>query len=124
MTTQSEVIMARYKQVEREADAFGRIIGVRRLRPSEQTKVAGFCAELTGHDEIVGPDGNKVQIPHRMPLVVAAAVCMIDDSHIPFPRNRGELDSIYDRLDAEGLAAAGAALGRLADTEAQEAAKN
>lgn len=127
MTTESEVILARYKAVEKEADKLGRLIGVRRLKPSEQTKVAGYCAELTGHDEVTGSDGNKVQIPHRIPLLIAAAVCLIDDSHIPFPRNRGELDAVYDRLDAEGLTAAGAALARLSGTEVEspiEEAKN
>ncbi|WP_198030137.1 hypothetical protein [Bradyrhizobium sp. Tv2a-2] len=83
--------------------------------------------ELSGHDEVMTPDGNKVQISHRMPHVIAAAVCMINESPIPFPRNRGELDAIFDKLDAEGLAAAGAALGRLAEdspVNGAEEAKN
>jgi hypothetical protein len=113
LSTESEVILARYKAIEKTADALGRIIGVRRLKPSEQTKVAAFCADLTGYDEMTGPNGEKVQIPHRMPLVVAAAVCMIGDSMIPFPRSRAELDSIYDRLDVEGISAAGEALAKL-----------
>lgn len=128
MTTESEVILARYKTVEKEADSLGRLIGVRRLKPSEQTKIAGMTPELTGYDEAVGPDGNKIQISHRAPLVLAASVCMINDTPISFPRNRGELDAIYDRLDAEGLTAAGAAFGRLAesapDVGGTEEAKN
>jgi hypothetical protein len=55
MSTESEIILARYKAVEKEADAFGRVIGVRRLKPSEQTAVAGFCSDLSGYDEVVGP---------------------------------------------------------------------
>ena len=34
---------------------------------------------------------------------------------LPFPKNRGELDAMYDRLDTEGLFAAGKALNRLYD---------
>jgi hypothetical protein len=117
LQTESEIKLARYSQVEKEADAFGRLIGVRRLKPSEQTKLAGMTADLTGSDEIVNDEGKKVMIAHRTPLVLAAAVCRIDESHIPFPRNRGELDAIYDRLDIEGLTAAGKAMGRLAETE-------
>lgn len=118
MSTESEVILARYKSIEKEADSLGRIIGVRRLKPSEQTKVSGMCADLTGSDEVINEEtGEKILIPHRMPLLVAASVCLISDGSgetpIPFPRNRSELDAIYDRLDVEGLAAASAAIGRL-----------
>jgi hypothetical protein len=42
---------------------------------------------------------------------------LINEDPIPFPRNRAELDSIYDRLDQEGVAAAGAAVARLADVD-------
>jgi hypothetical protein len=117
MPTESEIKIARYQKVEKEPDGLGRVIGVRRLKPSEQTRVAGYCADLTGYDEVVAPDGSKIQIPHRMPLLIAAAVCLINEDPIPFPRNRAELDSIYDRLDQEGLAAAGAAVARLADVD-------
>jgi hypothetical protein len=89
MPTESEIKIARYQKVEKEPDGLGRVIGVRRLKPSEQTRVAGYCADLTGYDE----------------------------DPVPFPRNRAELDSIYDRLDQEGVAAAGAAVARLADVD-------
>lgn len=113
MSTESDVKLARYNEVIKEADEFGRLIGIRRLKPSEQTKVAGMAPELTGYDEMTNDDGKMIRIPHRLPLSLAASVCMIDDAHIPFPRNRGELDAIYDRLDAEGIAAATAAYARL-----------
>jgi hypothetical protein len=45
-------------------------------------------------------------------MIVAASVCEIDSIPIPFARNRPELDSIADRLDEEGLAAAMKALTR------------
>lgn len=113
MPTESEIKLARYSEVAKEADDFGRVIGVRRLRPSEQTKIAGYTSELTGYDEQITAKGEKIQIPHRMPMILAAAVCLIDDSHIPFPRSRGELDAIYDRLDVEGIKAAGTAFIKL-----------
>lgn len=127
MSTESEVIKARYSTVEKEADALGRVIGVRRLKPSEQTKVAGMCSDLIGGDEVTSESGEKVMIPHRLPLLIASAVCLINDSPIPFPRSRGELDAVFDRLDAEGLAAAGKAMARLSETIAPttvEDAKN
>ena len=128
MHTESEIKLARYKTVEKEADAFGRVLAVRRLKPSEQTKLAGMTADLTGSEEAIGPDGEKVQVSHRLPLMIAAAVCMIDEVHIQFPRDRGGLDAIYDRLDAEGLAAAGRAVVRLnatlAATDPLDEAKN
>jgi hypothetical protein len=120
MLTESEVKFARYSTVEKEADKFGRVIGVRRLKPSEQTKLSGLTADVSGSDEAINENGEKVTIPHRMPLLIAAAVCMIDDVRIPFPRTRGELDAIYDRLDAEGVAAAGAALVRLSQADSVE----
>jgi hypothetical protein len=122
MSLESEVILARYSTVEKEADKLGRIIGVRRLKPSEQTKISGMCSDLTGSEEVVADDtGEKIFIPHRMPLLIAASVCLIIDyegeKRIPFPRNRAELDAIYDRLDVEGLTAASTAMGRLNQTE-------
>jgi hypothetical protein len=113
MPTESEIKLSRYNKVEREADDFGRLIGVRRLRPSEQTKAAGFTADLSGSDEILDEHGNKILVPHRLPLMIAATVCEIDGHPVPFPKTRGELDAIYDRLDAEGIAAAGRAATRL-----------
>ena len=122
MQTESEIKLARYNTVEKEADKFGRLIGVRRLKPSEQTKLSGMTADLTGYDEVMNNSGEMVRIPHSMPLRIAAAVCLIVgqdgiEARIPFPRNRAELDAIYDRLDAEGMAAAGAALVKLSTDE-------
>lgn len=121
MSTESEVKLARYSEVAKVADVLGRVIGVRRLKPSEQTKVAGFCPELYGYDEMTNTKGDTIRIPHRMPLILASSVCMIDDVHIPFPRTRGELDAVYDRLDKEGIAAAGEAMIKLnPDLETRE----
>ena len=113
MTTESETKLARYKTIEKEADAWGRVIGVRRLKPSEKTKLTGMTTDLTGSEEVIGPNGEKILVPHRLELSIAATVCVIDESPIPFPRNRGELEAIQDRLDDEGIRAAGLALIRL-----------
>jgi len=115
---ESEMKIARYKATEREADLLGRLISVRRLRPSEQAKLTGMTSDLTGFDEAEVVDEEtgetkKLQIPHRVPFLVSAAVSEIDGVYIPFPRSRGELDAIYDRLDIEGITAAAKALARL-----------
>lgn len=117
MGTESEMRIARYRQTETEQDDLGRIIGVRRLRPSEQGRLQGMTNDLSGSEEIIDPiTGDKSSFDRRMPYFIAAAVCKINESHIPFPRNRGELDAIYDRLDLEGIKAASIALGRLMGT--------
>jgi hypothetical protein len=63
-----------------------------------------------------------VEASHRLVMIVVASVCYISDENgevrIPFPRNRGELDAMYDRLDREGLGAAGRAMKRLNPPEA------
>ena len=67
MSTESEVKLARYKTVEKEADAFGRLIGVRRLKPSEQTRLADRAAILAalertlkrGDKALIGNTGHR-----------------------------------------------------------------
>lgn len=117
MITESELKEARYKRVEKEADAIGRLITVRKLRPSEEMRLNGFTIDLAGTEEIVSKTGEKNSISHRMPMFVAACVCEIDGVHIPFPNSRGELDAIYDRLDREGIDAAVKAYVRLVRSE-------
>lgn len=99
MSTASEEILARYRKVEREADVFGRIIGVRKLNPSQQLKVMEFT--------------NSEQDSVKTALFAAASVCEIDARPVTFPRNRGELDSIINMLDQEGLEAVSKALNTL-----------
>lgn len=143
MPTESEIIKERYSRIEREADSFGRIIGVRRLRMSEQIDINGMFPDLSGADRAtieerkLDDDGIEqvssriVMIPHRAPYMVAASVCEITDAEgrkaiVQFPRNDRELRSIMDRLDIEGMAAATTAWGRLADGVARndESTKN
>ena len=105
----------KYTKRETEADELGRLITVRLLHPSEQSRVVGMTEDLSGLEAVTTSNGTKFEMSHRAPLMLAAAVCQIDDAHVTFPRNRGELDSILDRLDADGLEAAGKALARLAE---------
>jgi hypothetical protein len=127
MSTETDIKLARYKEVAREADDMGRVISVRRLRPSEQIRITEMSPLLEGNVETSPVNGATVQIPRRAPFLVVASVCMIDDMPITFPRNRGELDAILDRLDNEGLAAAIKAYGTLAiesEVPPMDAAKN
>jgi len=114
--TPSEELINRYARVEREADAFGRLIGVRKLKVSQQTKVSEYTPGLEGETEVVMSDddgGQKtVRISRRAQMLIAAAVCEIDSVSIPFARNRGELDAIADKLDEEGIVAAMIAYAR------------
>jgi hypothetical protein len=90
--TPSEEILARYKETKKGADALGRVITVRRLRPSQKIAVMRMA------------DSDKPEI--YVPLLVAASVSQINEDMLTFPRSNGELNSVLDRLDQEGLAAA------------------
>jgi hypothetical protein len=128
-----ELRRARYGTTESELDVFGRLIGVRRMKPSEVAHFNSMTQDLSGYDEVEDEEGKPVKILHRMPLFLAASVREITDHEgnkvqVPFPRNRAELDAIFDRLDQEGISAATAAFGRLPgvslDGDQVEAAKN
>lgn len=122
MTTASEEITARYTTVEKEGDAFGRLICVKRIKGSQRLRVLGMTSDLA---EATQPMPNQewkegdpqdkqlVHVPIQSLMVIAASVCEIDGVPIPPAKNRPELDAIYDRLDDEGLAAAAVALHRL-----------
>jgi hypothetical protein len=116
MTTPSEELISRYSRVEREADAFGRVIGCRKLKVSQQSRVIGMTQDLEGETEVVMSDEDgrekKVRISHRSQMLIAAAVCEVDSVPIPFAKTRFELDAIADRLDEEGLMAAMKAYAR------------
>ena len=110
---------ARYAHVEQEMDVLGRMIGVRRLKLSERTRLVAMTPDLGGMDEMQRPDGTVMLAPQRSQYFIVAMVCQINDTRFPFPRNRGELDAILDRLDQEGLDAAAVAVNRILgeDTE-------
>jgi hypothetical protein len=111
VTTKSDEIQARkdrYLKIERVVDKLGRTLGLRRLKPTQKTKIKGMAPDLAGFDKITDEKtGNTVEIPRWGELLIVASVCEIDGTPIPFPKNRAELDAIHDRLDDEGLEAAG-----------------
>ena len=105
---------AKYNQIERVADTLGRVIGVRRLKPSQQLKVEEFAGNLTGTITMTDDrTGTSIEVPRRFPLMIAASVCEIDETPVPFPRNRAELDSVLDVLDDEGMTEVVEAFGKL-----------
>lgn len=108
----SEELTSRYSKIERAPDDLGRVIGVRRLKLSQQIKINEMTPALDGETELVGDNGTTRVSRRSLPLI-AASVCEIDDVPVPFPRNRGELDAIMDRLDEEGLLAAVRATAKL-----------
>lgn len=131
ISSELELRKARYNHIEREADSWGRLIGVRRIKLSEQTRLQAMTPDLGGMDEIQNPDfpGSTTLIQQRSQYYIVAMVCEINNAYIPFPRNRGELDAILDRLDIEGMKAAGEAVTRImradeADGNPLDKAKN
>lgn len=115
MGTASEDIIARaakYNRIEFHPDESGRLIGVKQLKLSEQLKIQEMAPGLEGTTLTEGDDGKMIELPKTLPLIMAASVRKIDDQDIPFPKDRRSLDAILDRLDTEGLAAAGIALGK------------
>lgn len=123
--TPSEEITSRYNRVERESDARGRIIGVRKLKVSQQLRVAEMTPGLEGLSEISITDKETgeertVKMDRRSIPLLAASVCEIDRVPIPFPKTRGELDAIMDSLDEDGIAAALAAAMKMQPKKAAE----
>ena len=132
MVTKTEEILARkarYDRVERAADTDGRLIGVRRLKPSQQLRVQEMAPGLEGVTTVVDEKtARSYDVPKITPLVLAASVVEIDGVPVPFPRSRGELDAILDSLDESGLIAATEALSRFSPADTSnagvDAAKN
>jgi hypothetical protein len=69
-------------------------------------RLTGLTPDLDGFEQGVGPDGETIRIAKRAPFAVATMVCEIDGVPFTFPKTRGELDAVYDRLDREGIEAA------------------
>jgi hypothetical protein len=108
----------RYNRVEREADVWGRIIGVRRLKGSEEMRIIGMTPDVDGTEPAIVVDDKTgmektIQIAKRAPFFIAAMVCEVDGIPFTFPKTRGELDSVFDRLDREGRDAAVKAIVRM-----------
>jgi hypothetical protein len=116
--TKSEEILAKrasLNEIVRVTDVLGRLIGVKRLKPSQQLKIEEMSPNLSGMTDILvdAETGKTAQVPKRMPLIFAASVCEIDQRPLTFPKNRGELDSVLDMLDEEGIAAVADAFGKI-----------
>jgi hypothetical protein len=111
--TPTQEYLDRYKEIVKEADTLGRVIGVGRLRLSQQIKIQEMTPGLDGEIESTGPDGNPITISRRVVPIFVASVREIDGHPVMFPRNRAELDSIMDRLDEPGLIAVIKATERL-----------
>ena len=108
---------AKYNRVERVADKRGRIIGVKRLKFSQQIKVEEMSPGLEGVTKVKGTDADgierEMEVTRRMPLHMAASVCEIDGHPLTFPKTRAELDAVLDMLDEEGMAAVMEAFAKL-----------
>jgi hypothetical protein len=69
--------------------------------------------------------GDGIANSATMNLAMAAAsVCAIDGDDETFPNTQRELESIIQRLDFDGLDAAGEALKDLSDDQGLDSAKN
>ena len=126
MSASSE-ITSRYNVIEREQDALGRLIGVKRLNPAQLPRVMAMTSDLEGDQVTRDNEGNEVRIPIRTTSIIAASVVELDGMPVTFPKTRGELDAILIKLDNEGIEAAGVALGRVMSGDGPggiEAAKN
>jgi hypothetical protein len=111
--TPAQEYTSRFKEIEREADSLGRIIGVGRLRISQQVKVAEMTPGLDGDSEMTGPNGATFSISRRSIPVIAASVREVDGNPVSFPKTRQDLDGRMDLLGEPGIQAAVVALARL-----------
>jgi len=126
--SKSEEIAARaakYQRIEREADTIGRIIGVRRLKPSETLRVEEMSPNLEGVNRGAYIDADtgerkEVEVPKRLNLFLAAAVCEVNSVPYVFPDSRAKLDAMLNMLDEEGLSAAMKALNKFAPPKEEE----
>ena len=116
MTKSAEIAAKRaeFDKVEHVVDTFGRDIGVKRLRPSQQLKIEELAGALTGTTTIMDDNSGKTfEVPRRMPLILASSVASVDGNPVPFPKSRVEIDSVLDMLMDEGLTAVMEGLGKL-----------
>lgn len=120
---------ARYNRVERVVDAAGRTIGVKMLKPSQRIRVEEMAPNLTGSEPVTtAPDEEgrvrTFDMPKIARLIFAASVVEVDDAVFSFPRDRGELDSVVDMLDDEGMAAVAEGIAKLSGIEPDKADKS
>jgi hypothetical protein len=115
MSESEDIINGRRSKTGHETDKLGRVIGVRLLRPSQETRAIAMTVDLDGDMSVPDPNrpGEVFKIPIRAGYMIAAQVCEINGVPVPFARNRNELDAIFDRLDQEGLEAAAIGIAKI-----------
>jgi hypothetical protein len=111
--TPAQEYTSRFKQIEREIDSLGRLIGVGRLRISQQISISEMTPALDGESEMTGPSGKVFKVSRRSIPVIAASVRDIDGHPLLFPKTRRDLDGRMDLLDEAGIKAAIVAMSRL-----------
>jgi hypothetical protein len=112
---------ASYDRIERASDESGRVIGVKRLKPSQQLRIREMAPGLDGTVTVFDEKSGKlVEVAKITPLIIAASVAEIDQIPVSFPKSRAELDAMIDALDDDGLTAATTALSKFAPVEGED----
>ena len=115
--TPSEQIVKAANFTDTITDPVGRALAVRRLNALDKLRML----------EVVGPENSRNEAFLGI-ATVACHVTAIDGDPVAFPRTRGQLDALVQRLDDHGIAAVASALAeRFGITESQDgtqAAKN
>ena len=102
VNTASEDVIKKAAKTKTVISADGLTLVVRRLGPLQRMKLA----------DVVGP--MSAQNPAYIgTAAIAASIVSIDGEPIPFPANKRELEAIVQRLDDDGISAAGDALAEL-----------
>jgi translation initiation factor 2B subunit (eIF-2B alpha/beta/delta family) len=101
-------------QINREKDAAGRVIGVKRLTFIETHKITLTMGENSS---------NSTALTQAM---LTAAVCEIDGEAIRFPNTQLQIEAMMTRLDFHGIAAANKAHSRFVSvsTDGDQEIKN
>ncbi len=104
MTTYSETIQARYSATEQEADTFGRVIKVARLRPWDMSVVRKLA------------DSERTNVISN--IMVAACVRSITneagkEALFAPPKSEADISIVMNALDSEGMDSAITAWMRL-----------
>lgn len=103
-TPSSQIIKAAQRDIE-VPDSFGRIIKVRAITALQRMRMFEAIGALSR---------NEMYLGHAS---LACSVVSIDGEPVRFPGSKREVEALVDRLDNEGLAAAGVALAKLNGAE-------
>jgi hypothetical protein len=92
----SQAIVQDANRVEYVTDKLGRRLGVKRVSASLRRRVLKAMSAA---------NGDKPQLLFM--AMIACACVSIDDAPVPFPTTELQIDALIDRLEQEGLDAAG-----------------